>query len=145
MACRTDLFVCINFDILITFSHLFVVSCQDISDPKSIIIDVRSESEWNMGHLDCAHLLTLNKSFTKENLARLTSGNKHGKLVIYCRLGRRAGRAVKQAINWGYTDVTNALGYDDIINSGCGCSGKFYNKISQKLKYEELEMNGLSN
>ena len=81
-----------------------------------------------MGHLDCAHLLTLDKNFTNENLARLTSGNKHSKLVIYCRLGRRADRVPKQAINWGYTDVTNALGYDDIIKAGCGCSGKFYKK-----------------
>ena len=96
-----------------------------------------------MGHLDCAHLLTLDKNFTNENLARLTSGNKHSKLVIYCRLGRRAGKAVKQAISWGYTDVTNALGYNDIINAGCGCSGKFYKKTLQKRppKYEELEMN----
>ena len=118
--------------------HIFVtVSCEAIADPSNIIIDVRSEEEWDKGHLGCAHLLPLSTNFTEENLEALTDGNKNTTILIHCgKKHIRAAEAVKNATEWGYTNVTSAGGYKEIVEAGCSCAGKSSEKY---LMYKLLE------
>ena len=67
------------------------------------IIDVRTPSEWNSGHLDGAiniewqNILSLSKDISKDE-----------KIYLYCRSGNRSGKATKILLDNGYQNVINA-------------------------------------
>lgn len=76
------------------------------SDEGTMIIDVRSDREWQAGHLATAVHLPLN------NIAQDIDGlvdNKQQKIYLYCRSGNRSGKAVK---------ILQSLGYSHVINAG---------------------------
>ena len=72
----------------------------------AIIIDVRSEGEWNQGHLSRAQ--RVNWDEISNEIAKIAP-DKNEKIILYCRSGNRAGRAMK---------ILNELGYQDVINAG---------------------------
>ena len=45
-------------------------------------------------------------------------------------------RSNSRAVLYNRQIRTRLLGYDDIINSGCGCSGKFYKMTLQKMQQD---------
>ena len=81
------------------FYLLFFIS--NIS--ATTIIDVRTSSEWNSGHLDGAiniewqNILSLSKDISKNE-----------KIYLYCRSGNRSGKATKILLDNGYQNVINA-------------------------------------
>jgi phage shock protein E len=81
------------------FYLLFFIS--NIS--ATTIIDVRTSSEWNSGHLDGAiniewqNILSLSKDISKDE-----------KIYLYCRSGNRSGKATKILLDNGYQNVINA-------------------------------------
>ncbi|MCC7338429.1 MAG: rhodanese-like domain-containing protein [Pirellulaceae bacterium] len=100
-----------------------VTSTNDPSPPASttaaddnarddvVIIDVRSNEEWESGHVAQAFHIPHTEIAQKiEEVAR----NKDAKIVLYCAAGGRAGKAKEVLDALGYTDVENAGGYDDI-------------------------------
>ena len=106
--------------IILTIMTLFLTGCSSISktgvitysdalklinDNSAIIIDVRTESEYNEGHIDDAILMTLdtiNKSTAKDNIS-----SKDSYVIVYCRSGNRSKQAQELLNSLGYTNVYN--------------------------------------
>ncbi len=71
---------------------------------KSIIVDVRTQGEWdNDGHAPCSTLIPLD-----ELEKRVEELRPYGKITVVCRSGGRAGRAANYLKSVGFEDVTNA-------------------------------------
>ena len=108
--------------IILTIMILFLTGCTSISktgvityndalklinDNGAIIIDVRTETEYNEGHIDNAILMTLDT--INESVAKDKIKNKETYVILYCRSGNRS----KQA-----QEILNELGYTNVYNLG---------------------------
>lgn len=69
-----------------------------------IVIDVRTEAEWNAGHLDGALLIPFERIGAE--ISRVTT-DKKAEIYLYCRSGRRTGIAV---------DTLKKAGYENLVN-----------------------------
>ncbi len=68
------------------------------------VIDVRTEAEWNNGHLEGAVLIPYGRIAEKiESVAC----DKSQKIYLYCRTGRRVQIAKGTLEKLGYSDVVN--------------------------------------
>ena len=73
---------------------------------KEIIVDVRSEEEWNEdGHADCSVNYPLDQFADK-----IEELKKYDKVILVCRSGNRAGIAKAQLQAAGYTKEIENLG-----------------------------------
>ena len=82
---------------------------------KSIIIDVRTLEEWEKGHISCAHRIPIHKEpfgWIKQ-VKTITNNDNNKRIIVYCRSGRRAEKAVEILKREGYNNVINAGGYLD--------------------------------
>ena len=87
--------------ILFIFIYLLVLFYHRMShssDIKEIILDVRSKTEWDMGH--DPHAIHLPHHRIDEY-----KGDKNGPIKLYCRTGRRATEAKVRLEELGYTNV----------------------------------------
>jgi phage shock protein E len=67
------------------------------------IIDVRTEAEWNTGHLDGALHIEW------QNILKISSIiSKDEDIYLYCRSGNRSGKATKILVDAGYINAKNA-------------------------------------
>jgi phage shock protein E len=83
-----------------------VLSSFSAESAKPLIIDVRTEAEWDSGHIEGAILIPYKQIGEKiGTIAR----EKSKRLYVYCRTGRRS-QAAKETLD--------KLGYKDIINLG---------------------------
>lgn len=71
-------------------------------NPEALILDVRTEEEYEEGHIPSAKLLPLDEVKSRAE-AELT--DKEQTILIYCRSGARAGEAVQILQDLGYADV----------------------------------------
>jgi len=92
--------------ILITLAGLVSPAFGDHETGTPLIIDVRTEGEWNNGHLKGAVLIPYNQ--IGEKIGALVR-DKSQKIYLYCRTGRRAQVA---------KETLNKLGYQDVVNLG---------------------------
>ena len=69
-----------------------------------MILDVRTPAEYSSGHLDGAQLLDFNSG---EFTSAIPTLDKDLEYLIYCRSGNRAGQAMKQLQDAGFTRVSN--------------------------------------
>ena len=69
-----------------------------------LIIDVRTEAEWNSGHIEGAVLIPYEQ--IGERIGAVAP-DKTRRIYLYCRTGRRAKIA---------QEVLDKLGYKDVIN-----------------------------
>jgi phage shock protein E len=76
-------------------------------DADVVIIDVRTETEWNSGYLESAIHIPLD---TIEKNIILTEPDKNKEIYLYCRSGNRSGKATRILQNLGYRNVTNIGG-----------------------------------
>lgn len=76
-----------------------------------VLIDVRSEFEYGIAHLDGAVNLPVRK-FQRDAIAAIAP-DKTKAVVVYCKSGSRASAAALVLVNLGYADVMNAGGIDD--------------------------------
>ena len=76
---------------------------------EAIVIDVRSQAEWNTGHLSRATRMDWN---TIANQISEIAPNKDTQIILYCRSGNRAGKSMKALNQLGYKNVTNAGGLE---------------------------------
>jgi phage shock protein E len=76
-------------------------------DADVLIIDVRTEAEWNSGYLENAIHIPLD---TIEKNIILTELDKNKEIYLYCRSGNRSGKATRILQNLGYINVTNIGG-----------------------------------
>lgn len=79
-----------------------------------VILDVRTDNEWNEGHHPKAVHIQLDK--VEKNFHK-SYPNKNTKVLIYCRSGARAGNAAQILNNQGYTNVypVSGGGYNDLV------------------------------
>ena len=72
-----------------------------------LLIDVRSEEEFNKDHLDGA----LNIEWDKiDALIAAIGSDKQRPVVFYCRTGNRVGKSIYVLKARGYTNIYNATG-----------------------------------
>jgi phage shock protein E len=74
---------------------------------SQLIIDVRTESEWNAGHLELATHLPLD--IFERNIVSLVK-DKQQTVYLYCRSGNRSGKALQIMQEMGYNNAINAGG-----------------------------------
>ena len=70
-----------------------------------VIIDVRTEAEWQTGHLEGAQLIPHEQIGDKISAV---TGDKKSKIYLYCRTGRRSGLAYDTLQKLGYGNMENA-------------------------------------
>lgn len=71
-------------------------------NPKTTILDVRTQEEFNTGHIEGALLIPYEK-IAEGVKADLT--DQSATILVYCRSGRRSAIASKTLADLGYTDV----------------------------------------
>lgn len=70
----------------------------------AVIVDVRSPSEYEAGHLNGAVLLDLNAG---QFAAELPTLDPEAEYLVYCRSGNRSGQAVAMMEGEGFVNVTD--------------------------------------
>ena len=94
----------------ILLSILILFLQQDLLAIESLIIDVRTDSEWNAGFIEDAKHIPINDL---EKRLREIQAFKDEPIFTYCAAGRRAERAKNLLIKNGFTNVTNLGGIED--------------------------------
>ena len=77
-----------------------------MANPGSVLLDVRTEEEFLMGHIPGSQNLPLQMIDDVEDVV----GNKNTELYVYCRSGARSRRAVDMLEELGYTRAVNIGG-----------------------------------
>ena len=100
------------------FITLFLCGCSNNQDDKmvnymeakemiindrAILVDVRTEDEYNEEHIDGALLLPLD-TINEESVSDIID-NKDSYVILYCRSGNRSHQALEKLIELGYTNV----------------------------------------
>ncbi len=80
------------------------------ADSSVVIIDVRTQSEYDAGHIPNAVLLPLDEI---SNSAAQIMPNLNTTYIIYCRSGNRSAQAVTLLDQMGYTDLYDLGGIID--------------------------------
>lgn len=76
---------------------------------KQYIIDVRTQAEYDAGHIEGAILIPYD--VIKDKIAQKVS-DKSAKVILYCRSGRRSGIALNDLKSLGYTNAENYGGME---------------------------------
>ena len=96
---------------LFRFLTLFTFSLTSMS---MTIIDVRTEAEWNTGHLEGALHIEW------QEILKISSDiKKDEEIFLYCRSGNRSGKATKILLEAGYVNAKNAgsiLNASELLN-----------------------------
>ena len=87
-----------------TFSAISWAEKNDDIQRTAVVIDVRTEAEWNEGHLEGAILIPHDRI---EAGIKSAVGDRKTKIYLYCRSGRRTGIAFDVLQNAGYRDIIN--------------------------------------
>lgn len=74
-----------------------------IINEGAILIDVRTQEEYDESHIDGAQLLTLDA--INDDSASGIIDDKSIPVIVYCRSGNRSKQAMEELENLGYTDV----------------------------------------
>jgi len=77
---------------------------------KPLIIDVRTEAEWNNGHIEGAILIPYDVIGEKIGTA---AKDKSKRIYVYCRSGRRSKIAKETLEKLSYKDVVNLGSLED--------------------------------
>ena len=96
---------------LFRFLTLFTFSLTSMS---MTVIDVRTEAEWNSGHLEGALHIEW------QEILKISSDiKKDEEIFLYCRSGNRSGKATKILLEAGYVNAKNAgsiLNASELLN-----------------------------
>lgn len=89
---------------------------KQVERQPGIIIDVRTQEEYNAGHLAAVdqHHNLLNGDFK----AQLKSLDKDKTYYLYCRSGNRSGQAAQLMVQNGFNNVYNIGSYQDLVDVG---------------------------
>ena len=82
---------------------------------NELILDVRTQGEWNAGHVKSATHIPVNEVEKKiQHIKKLVNNNMNQPIKIYCAVGGRAGQAKEILEQHGFKNVTNAGGLKDM-------------------------------
>lgn len=88
---------------------------QQATKQQGMLIDVRTQEEFDAGHLqDAENADFLNGDFAKS----LESLDKDKTYYLYCKSGNRSGKAAKLMQDAGFKNVYNIGGYDELKSAG---------------------------
>merc|ERR1712032_1484217 len=77
-----------------------------------IVIDVRTQLEWDEGHASCAQRLEIQDDPSLvDKVSTLANGDLSYPVYVYCRSGNRSGKAQKVLQDKKWTRVVNAGGW----------------------------------
>ena len=79
-----------------------------LSNP--ILVDVRTDAEWNDGYIETAIHIPLDKILEKIEVA---AEDKEQTIYLYCRSGNRSGKAEKALRSIGYINAKNIGGINE--------------------------------
>ena len=83
-----------------------------IMDNNTVLIDVRTKTEFLSGHLEKA--INIPHTEIEKKINSITKDTAQ-QIVLYCRSGRRSGIAQKALMKMGYKNVVNGGSYKDLI------------------------------
>eukprot|EP00746_Dinoflagellata_sp_MGD_P004338 gnl/MRDRNA2_/MRDRNA2_108349_c0_seq1.p1 gnl/MRDRNA2_/MRDRNA2_108349_c0~~gnl/MRDRNA2_/MRDRNA2_108349_c0_seq1.p1 ORF type:complete len:142 (-),score=19.89 gnl/MRDRNA2_/MRDRNA2_108349_c0_seq1:245-670(-) len=91
------------------------------------VIDARTQVEWELGHISCAHRVPVQDDPDRYQgkILNLTNEDLSTPIVVYCASGQRAGVAVDIIKSWGFQSVANGRGYvtdGEQLEQLCECS-----------------------
>lgn len=81
----------------------YVEAKEQIINYGAVLIDVRTEEEYNAGHIDGAILLSLD--LLDESSVSEIVMTKGTPIIVYCASGNRSHQAVEKLTDLGYTKV----------------------------------------
>ncbi|HLB30306.1 MAG TPA: rhodanese-like domain-containing protein [Gammaproteobacteria bacterium] len=102
-----------GFGLVLFFTALCGMAQGETGD-GAVWIDVRSEDEFETGHLEQA--INIRYAEIGDKIAAVTQ-DKNADIHLYCASGHRASIAKDILVKMGYTRVTNAGGYKDLIKT----------------------------
>lgn len=85
----------------------YVYAKELMINENAILVDVRSEEEYNEGHIDGALLLPVDS--INEDSASEVIESKDSTVIVYCRSGSRSSQALQ---------ILNGLGYENVYDLG---------------------------
>lgn len=86
----------------------------NIENVHSIIIDVRTQEEWDNGYIEDAIHIPL--SIISEDIDKYVKSYDE-EILLYCRSGNRSGKAKEILEKLGYSNAINIGGISDIKKS----------------------------
>ncbi|MDJ0339269.1 rhodanese-like domain-containing protein [Cryobacterium sp. PH31-O1] len=98
---------------------LGLAACSVTAEPVelaagTVIVDVRTPSEYAAGHLDGAVNIDVQSATFDVDLSALPAD---GEYVVYCASGNRSASAVARMTDLGFTGLTDAHGMSDAAAS----------------------------
>lgn len=90
-------------------------SARELIAAGNLTIDVRTQQEWDSGHLPSARLVPIDDFEGRvEEIAGWLGGDRTKPVVVYCRSGNRSGRAKQILERAGFTHVVNGGAYQEL-------------------------------
>lgn len=87
-----------------------------LQEGPGVVIDVRTKSEYNSGHLKKTdYNYDISSSDFEENIEKLDEDKNY---YLYCRTGARSGRAAQVMKRNGFKNVYNIGGLQSLVNAG---------------------------
>ena len=105
-------------DIEFTKDSLDVIK-KNVATEKAVLVDVRSEQEWNKGHLEGSIFVpvtSLRKGGDPKKLAKILPKNRI--LYTFCVVGMHAKTAAYELGKHGYTVRAVKPGYEEFLKAG---------------------------
>ncbi len=86
----------------------------ELIDQGALLVDVRNPDEFSSGHLPGAKLIPVNQV-----AARISEfgEDKSRPIVVYCKSGKRSGKAEETLRAHGYLNVVNGGGYSSMMSA----------------------------
>ena len=86
-------------------------TAHDLLRKKQIVlVDVRTENEWQSGVAKGAHTVTLGDPRMVDTIYGFLKEDETKPVAVICRSGMRSGRAAKLLVQAGFTNVSNVKG-----------------------------------
>lgn len=94
------------------YKLITAIQAKKIMDEQTnyIILDVRTDTEYNEGHIENSVLLP---DYTIEDKAEEVMPDKDAMILVYCRSGRRSANAAEKLAEMGYNNVYDFGGIID--------------------------------
>ena len=86
-----------------SYSVNYMEAKEKIINDGAILLDVRSEEEYNVKHIDGASLLPLDK-IDSDSIAAIVN-DKNSPIIVYCKSGNRSHQALLKLQELGYSKV----------------------------------------
>ena len=103
LLCFICLSGCSENDNSVDGSVTYMEAKEKIINNGAILVDVRTEEEYNENHINGAILLTLD-TINEETVANVVE-SKNDVIIVYCKSGNRSHQAYQKLKDLGYTEV----------------------------------------